>query len=116
MLKKPRKFGMKIKNDILEHEKLTCSVGIGPNKLIAKMASSFRKPDGLTLVERENVIAFLSPMPVKKLWGIGKVTEEKLLQMGIETIGQLSTHDVLELIAAFWQEQRQLAKTGSFWY
>lgn len=112
-VKKAQKIGMKIKNDILEHEKLTCSVGIGPNKLIAKMASSFRKPDGLTLVERENVIAFLSPMPVKKLWGIGKVTEEKLLQMGIETIGQLSTHDVLELITAFGKNRGNWLKQAA---
>jgi DNA polymerase IV (DinB-like DNA polymerase) len=49
------------------------------------MASSFKKPDGLTLIDPKDVTAFLSPLPVKKLWGIGKVTEEKLLQMGIET-------------------------------
>ncbi len=94
-------IGLLIKNDILEHEKLTCSVGIGPNKLIAKMASSFKKPDGMTLVKPEDVTDFLSPMPVKKLWGIGKVTEEKLQQMSIETIGQLAAYDAQELIAVF---------------
>ena len=98
---KAKDIGMQIKHDILEQEKLTCSVGIGPNKLIAKMASSFKKPDGLTGVNPEDVTAFLSPMPVKKLWGIGQVTEEKLLQMGIETIGQLADYDILELISVF---------------
>ena len=98
---KAQYIGMRIKHDVLEHEKLTCSVGIGPNKLIAKMASSFRKPDGMTTVKPEDVRDFLSPMPVKKLWGIGKVTEEKLQQMGIETIGQLAAYDTQELIAEF---------------
>lgn len=98
---KAQYIGMQIKNDVLEHEKLTCSVGIGPNKLIAKMASSFRKPDGMTIVKPEDVRSFLSDMPVKKLWGIGKVTEEKLQKMGIETIGQLAAYDTQELIAEF---------------
>ncbi|MGD9778738.1 DNA polymerase IV [Methanomethylovorans sp.] len=98
---KAQYIGMQIKHDVLEHEKLTCSVGIGPNKLIAKMASSFRKPDGMTIVKPEDVRDFLSPMPVKKLWGIGKVTEEKLQKKGIETIGQLAAYDTQELIAEF---------------
>ncbi|WP_406656003.1 DNA polymerase IV [Methanolobus sp. ZRKC2] len=96
-----RKISMKIKEEIKAREKITCSIGIGPNKLIAKMASSFQKPDGITIVRPEEVQNFLKPMPVKKLWGIGKVTGEKLAEMGVETIDDLEKHDILELINAF---------------
>ncbi|MDW7731973.1 MAG: DNA polymerase IV [Methanolobus sp.] len=94
-------IGMRIKEEVRSRERITCSVGIGPNKLISKMASSFRKPDGITVVRPEEVQDFLRPMPVKKLWGIGKVTEERLAEMGIETISDLAEHDALELISTF---------------
>ncbi|MBC7086101.1 MAG: DNA polymerase IV [Methanomethylovorans sp.] len=110
---KAEKIGLQIKHDVIEHEKLTCSVGIGPNKLIAKMASSFRKPDGMTIVKPEDVRNFLNPMPVKKLWGIGKVTEEKLQQMGIETLGQLAVYDTQELIAQFGKNRGIWLKKAS---
>ena len=61
-----------IKREILKEEKLTCSIGVGPNKLVAKVASDFQKPDGLTVVREEQVEAFLSPLPVRKLLWIGK--------------------------------------------
>ncbi|QLC48958.1 DNA polymerase IV [Methanolobus zinderi] len=96
-----REIGMRIKEEVRERERITCSVGIGPNKLIAKMASSFKKPDGITVIRPEEMKDFLRPMPVKKLWGIGGVTEEKLAEMGIKTIGELEGHDILELIAVF---------------
>src|SRR4030065_2530910 len=56
-----------IKREILDKEKLTCSIGIGPNKLVAKIASDFRKPDGLTLVKENEVEQFLAPLPVRNL-------------------------------------------------
>lgn len=96
-----REIGMRIKEEVRSRERITCSVGIGPNKLIAKMASSFRKPDGITVIRPEEVRDFLRPMPVKKLWGIGKVTGEKLADMEIETIGDLEEYDTQELIGAF---------------
>ncbi len=102
---KARYIGMRVKHDVLEHEKLTCSVGIGPNKLIAKMASSFRKPDGMTIVKPDEVRDFLNDMPVNRLWGIGKVTGEKLKKMSIETIGQLAACDTQELIAEFGKKR-----------
>ncbi len=98
---KAREIGIRIKEEVRERERITCSVGIGPNKLIAKMASSFKKPDGITIVRPEEVKDFLRPMPVKKLWGIGGVTEEKLAEMGVETIAELEEHDILELISVF---------------
>jgi DNA polymerase IV (archaeal DinB-like DNA polymerase) len=82
-----------IKREILKEEKLTCSIGVGPNKLVAKVASDFQKPDGLTVVREEQVEAFLSPLPVRKLLWIGKKTEAKLNSMGIKTVGELAQYD-----------------------
>jgi DNA polymerase IV (DinB-like DNA polymerase) len=82
-----------IKKEILEKEKLTGSIGIGPNKLIAKIASDYQKPDGLTIVREEEAEKFLAPQPVRKLLWVGRKTEQKMLAMGIKTIGDLANHD-----------------------
>ncbi|MDP1710360.1 MAG: DNA polymerase IV [candidate division WWE3 bacterium] len=79
----------KIKRAIWEKEQLTCSIGIGPNKLIAKIASDARKPDGLTIVKPEEVEIFLAPLPIRKIPGIGPKTEAKLNAEGIKTIADL---------------------------
>lgn len=90
-----------IKNAILEQENLTCSVGIAPNKLIAKIASDYKKPDGLTLIKPERVKNFLNPLPVSKIPGIGKKTEEALEGMGIKTVERLSEFSAPELVRVF---------------
>ncbi|MEM3031217.1 MAG: DNA polymerase IV [Candidatus Micrarchaeia archaeon] len=90
-----------IKKEILAKEKLTCSIGIAPNKLVAKMASDFRKPDGLTVVKPGEEKAFLAPMPVRKLWGIGPKTEGRLKEMGINTVGELAAFDAVKLAEEF---------------
>lgn len=72
---------------------LSASVGIAPNKFLAKLASDLRKPAGFVVIARENVRAVLEDLPVGKLWGVGVKTEEQLLQMGIKTIGALSRVD-----------------------
>lgn len=79
-----------IKRAVLEAEGLTCSIGVGPNKSIAKIASDMNKPDGLTIVEPEMVASFLEPLQVSKILGVGKKTKAKLGEMGIETVGQLA--------------------------
>lgn len=89
-----RSIGLKIKEEIFDAEKLTCSVGIGPNKLIAKMAADLKKPDGLVVIKPEDIAGFLSPMPVGKLIGVGPKSESKFEKMGIKTIGDLSDFDV----------------------
>jgi len=76
----------KIKNDIQGKEKLTCSIGVGPNKLIAKLASDYEKPDGLTIISEKDVENFLETMSVRKIPGIGPKTEEKLLKINIKTV------------------------------
>src|SRR3989344_2178306 len=78
-----------LKSKILNLESLTCSVGIGPNKLVAKIASDFQKPDGLTAVLPQEVEAFLSPLPIRAIPGIGPKTEALLHQRGIRLISEL---------------------------
>jgi DNA polymerase IV (DinB-like DNA polymerase) len=83
-----RAMAQKIKNEIRSHEHLTASVGIGPNKLIAKIASDVQKPDGLTVVPESTAEDFLAPMSVRKIPGIGPKSEEQFKKLGIQTIGQ----------------------------
>ena len=78
-----------LKETLKEREGLTVSVGISPSKSISKMASDMQKPDGLTLVQPEEVDKFLEPLPVNKISGVGKKTTEFLQSKGIESIGQL---------------------------
>ena len=88
----------KIKNEINDKERLTCSIGVGPNKLVAKIASDFEKPDGLTIVKKENAKAFLAPLRVRKLLWVGRKTEEKLNKLGITTIGDLANYNASILV------------------
>ncbi len=90
-----------IKENILRREGLTCSVGIAPNKVIAKIASDFNKPDGLTVVSPEEAKQFLDPLPISKIPGIGKKTALLLREMRLGTVGQLAAYDVQLLIARF---------------
>jgi DNA polymerase IV (DinB-like DNA polymerase) len=90
-----------IKKEIYEKENLTCSIGIGPNKLVAKIASDFQKPDGLTIVREEETGKFLAPLSVRKLLWVGRKTEQKLGAMGIRTIGDLARYDPTVLSEAF---------------
>jgi DNA polymerase IV (archaeal DinB-like DNA polymerase) len=91
----------KIKQEIQEKERLTCSIGIGHNKLIAKIASDYQKPDGLTMVKEGEEEKFLHPLPVRKLLWVGRKTEEKLKDMGINTIGELARYDPTVLTETF---------------
>ena len=86
-------LAQKIKQDIKEKQNLTASIGIGPNKLIAKVASDFQKPDGLTTVKEEDVEKFLAPLPVCKLLWVGRKTEAKLKALGVNTIDDLARYD-----------------------
>ncbi len=91
------KIAIAIKNDIKKETGLTASVGVAPNKLLAKVASDLKKPDGLVIITEKNKQEILDPLPVGKLWGVGKVTEKSLHLAGIYTIGQLRTKTVEQL-------------------
>src|SRR5580658_3396653 len=80
-----------IRAQIREELSLTASAGVAPNKFLAKIASDWRKPDGLFVIQPDDVDAFLPPLPVGRLPGVGKVTEEKLKQIGVKTIADLQS-------------------------
>jgi DNA polymerase-4 len=79
-----------IKEAIRKETGLTCSIGIAPNKLLAKIASDMEKPDGLTILTEEDIEMRIWPLPVRKLWGVGPVTEARLKEIGVKTIGELA--------------------------
>jgi DNA polymerase-4 len=91
----------KIKAGIKAETGLTCSVGIAPNKLLAKIASDLQKPDGLTILNEEDIESRLWPLPTRKLYGLGPKTEAYLKNIGIETIGQLAAMAIVELTDHF---------------
>ena len=80
-----------LKAAIRERTQLTASVGVAPSKMVAKVASDMRKPDGLVVVAPGTEAAFLAPLPVRRLWGVGPKMEEVLLKIGVRTIGELPT-------------------------
>ncbi|MDD1677572.1 MAG: DNA polymerase IV [Methanomicrobiales archaeon] len=94
-------LALRMKEEIRTNESLTCSIGIGPSRVVAKIASDFQKPDGLTVITPEEVMAFLGPLPVGKIPGIGRKTEKELVERGITTVGQLVQTDIQELRSLF---------------
>ena len=87
----------RLKEQILERTGLTASAGVAPNKFLAKIASGYRKPDGLTVISPERVESFLQELPVEALWGVGPVTAKKLRAIGLEKLVQVRNVD-LELL------------------
>ena len=95
----PEVLGRKLKADILAAVGLTASVGIGPNRLVAKLASEFEKPDGLTVIPADHVLAFLGGLPVGALRGLGTKTPPKLERLGIRTVAELRALSLEQLQA-----------------
>lgn len=91
----------KVQNRIMDELKLSASVGLAPNKFLAKLASDMRKPHGFVKIAPEEAAPLLAPMPVSKIFGIGRSAEEKLKQFGIEKIGQLAAADITILRKVF---------------
>jgi DNA polymerase IV (DinB-like DNA polymerase) len=98
---KARVYAQKIKQDVKAEVGISFSVGVGPNKLVAKIACDSQKPDGLTVVKPEEAAVFLAPMPVDHLLGVGKKTVVRMEQLGVKTIGDLARFDVQRLIEVF---------------
>ncbi len=90
-----------IKQEIKEKEGITASIGVGPSKLVAKVASDYQKPDGLTIVKDEEVEKFFAPLPVRKLLWVGRKTEDRLKEIGVKTIGDLARYDPTALSSMF---------------
>ncbi len=95
---------------IQKEVKLSASLGVATNKLVAKVASDRDKPGGLTVVRPGEEAAFLSPLPVRVLWGVGPVTAEKLAAMGVTTVGELAQHSAEELRKRFGQHGAEMAQ------
>jgi DNA polymerase-4 len=100
-----------LKERIRWERQLTATIGVAANKLLAKIASDFRKPDGLTLVSERDKVAFLRPLPVRALYGVGKVTEETLHQLGLHTVGDLQDYpgDLRAYVGSFGPRLKQFA-------
>lgn len=96
-------FAQRLKERIRAERQLTATIGIASNKLLAKIASDHRKPDGLTLIADRDKVQFLRPLPVRALYGVGKKTEEILNQAGIDTIGAMQDYpgDLRALVGSF---------------
>lgn len=92
-----------IREQIRQELNLTASAGVAPNKFLAKLASDWRKPDGLFVIQPSEVDAFLLPLAVGRLPGVGKVTEEKLTNLGINTVAELRVLEIAALEEEFGQ-------------
>jgi len=101
-----------IKAAIRKQHRLSCSIGIAPTKAVAKIASDFEKPDGLTVVARDDVAAFLAPISVRKILGVGPKTAERLKELGLEVIEDLQKYnrqDLVEQLGAFGEYLQDVA-------
>ncbi|HJT82249.1 MAG TPA: DNA polymerase IV [Chthoniobacterales bacterium] len=93
----PASVAQLIRGLIFNKTRLTASAGIGPNKLVAKIASELNKPNGQFEVKPEAVNEFMQPLPVRKIWGVGEKTDQKLEQLGIRTCGEMQKLSRIEL-------------------
>jgi DNA polymerase-4 len=96
----PAQIGALIRADVLRRTGLTCSVGIASTKFVAKIASDMSKPDGLLEVPHDETLAFLHPLPIRKLWGVGAQTAKVLERRGLHTVGDVADTPQASLVAA----------------
>ncbi len=106
--KTPVEVLKKIKEEIKKATSLTASIGLAPNMMTAKIASDLNKPDGLTVVSEKNLLSFLHPLPVEKLWGVGEKTKAAFEKLGIKTIGNLAKRGKDELSRLFGENGRHM--------
>lgn len=110
-LERALRLARELKQAIHTRRRITATIGVAPNKLLAKLASDFQKPDGLTLIRESEKVAFLKPLPVRSLHGVGKVTEENLAHAGIHTVGDLQDYpgDLRALVGSWGPELKRFA-------
>ncbi len=90
LLGSPATIGQRIRQRVAEQQQITCSVGVAPNKFLAKLASVQCKPDGLLVIPADRVLEFLHPLPVSALWGVGQHTGATLARLGLRTVGDIA--------------------------
>ena len=110
----PRALAARLKAEIREKTGLVASVGIAPNKFLAKLASDLEKPDGLVEIRAGDAVRRLAPLPVRRLWGVGRRTEEKLAALGLKTIGDMQQVDEKKLARALGARAARSLKELSF--
>ncbi len=101
-----------LKAAVRREHRLSCSIGIAPSKAVAKIASDFEKPDGLTVVPPDHVIEFLAPIAVRRIYGVGPKTAERLREMGLETIADIQAtlrEDLVESLGGFGEYLHDVA-------
>ncbi len=106
-------IGRAIREDIARELGLIASVGVASNKFLAKIASDLDKPNGFVVVDRTNIRAFLDPLPVRRLWGVGKVSARNLERLGIHTIADLLAypqHQLVQQLGSWGEQLRALAE------
>jgi len=101
LLGAPLGVARKLKQSVLAETGLVVSVGVAPTKMAAKILSDMSKPDGLLLLGPEHVLEFLAPLPVERLWGVGRVTMGRMHEAGIRSVGDLARRDVADLRSRF---------------
>ena len=103
----PTSIAELIRARVYDEQRITCSVGVAPTKFIAKLGSTQAKPDGLLVIPADQVVAFLHPLPVAALWGVGERTEERLVSLGLRTVGDIAHTPVDTLVRALGQASGQ---------
>ncbi|MGA3059706.1 MAG: DNA polymerase IV [Candidatus Bathyarchaeia archaeon] len=98
---KAKDYAQKMKNEVCKQVSISFSVGVGPNKLVAKIACDSQKPNGLTIVKSEEAKSFLASLPVDRLLGVGKKTSARMDSFGIKTVGDLARYNIQKLIDTF---------------
>ena len=102
-LGRPAAIGQLIRDRVADEQGITCSVGVASTKFVAKLASTRAKPDGMIVVPADEVVAFLHPLPVGALWGVGEKTEKELVRLGLHTVGDIANTPLATLVRALGQ-------------
>jgi DNA polymerase-4 len=102
-LGRPSEIGQLIRDRVADEQGITCSVGVATTKFVAKLASTRSKPDGMLVVPASGVVAFLHPLPVGALWGVGEKTEKELTRLGLHTVGDIAHTPRNTLVRALGQ-------------
>ena len=102
-LGRPAVIGQLIRDRVADEQGITCSVGVASTKFLAKLASTRSKPDGMLVVPAADAVAFLHPLPVAALWGVGEKTEQALVRLGLHTVGDIAHTSLTTLVRALGQ-------------